>query len=215
MSGLLVRAGATGPKSEHTSVKIACQGRTADWRVVVRGPKPREFRPCAFDARDQTVWVVCRPPPEPDALDCVVAVGDLQLVACDAAVVITAWSPEPFAPGLSTGWTGGALVPNSSRVTMPDPPIGAVVVKETALLPQGYGRNGEGCRSPHTSDSDESADESVSEDEGSDEYDDTFPIEEEEEGSSSAEEEPDEQPPDEPEANEEEEEEDDDEFEDL
>ncbi len=157
MSALVVRV---GQPSQHASIKIACQGSTADWRVVLKeAGRPREFKPVAFDAREQTVWVVCRPCElDRSTLGVQVEVGELEMLACDTALVITAWSPETFAAGVSTEWTGGALVPNSSRVTMPDPPIGAPPVAATPLLPDGYERNGEGCQSPQTSEHEQSSD---------------------------------------------------------
>lgn len=148
MSGLLFHE--TGQPT-GVSVAVKCQGPTSEWIVTCRG---REFSPCAFDAREQQVWIVCRPT-DLAPLDSTVEVGDLALLACDSAIVITAWSPESFSSGLSTDWTGGALVPNSTRVTQPNPPIGRPGDADTPFLPQGYERNAEGCHSPETSDEDD------------------------------------------------------------
>jgi hypothetical protein len=155
MSGLLFQ---TSGQPSNVSVKVACQGPTGGW--VVRH-RDREYRPCVFDARDQHVWIVCRG--QAGQLSDTVKVGDLALLACDSAVVITAWSPESFAPGLSTQWTGGALVPNSGRVVQPDPAIGNAETAKPVMLPQGYERN-EGGGSPQTSDEDEDEVEDIVED---------------------------------------------------
>jgi hypothetical protein len=152
MSALLYKDGQATP----VTVGVACQGAAGDWRVT---HKRRSFVPVAFDARADNVWIVCRPTVA-GTPGLSVEVGSLVLLACEEAVVVAAWTPEAYAHGLTSEWTGGTLVPKGGDIGRPTPEIATETGSAALMIPRMYERSAMSEDDDDYEETDESDDES-------------------------------------------------------